>query len=237
MNPQFATTQWTLVWQAAAEDSQHGRPALAEVVKRYWLPLYSFARRRGLSSQDAEDATQEFLSRVMEGNLLGAADPAKGKFRTYLLTAWKRFLIDEYRKQGAARRGGAVQIASLDVACGEQQWLALRDRQSDPEQLFMLSWANTVLDETRQRLQADYRNSKRLPIFEVLHPKLTTQLDATAYAELAQQLSTSVSAVKVAMHRLRQRFGSTLREVIQETLDDPRDVDAELSELLRVMGS
>ncbi len=237
MNSQFATTQWTLVWQAAAEDSKHGRPALAEVIRRYWLPLYGFARRRGLSSEDAEDATQEFLSRVLDGNLLGSADPAKGKFRSYLLTAWKRFLIDEYRRNRAIQRGGHVRFGSIDVASGEKQWQALQARDGDPDRIFMLGWANAVLDEVRQRLCVDYQRTNRLNTFETLVPKLTSQLDAETYAQLAAQLGVSTSAVKVALHRLRQRYGTLLREVILETVDDPRDVDAELSELLQLLSS
>lgn len=236
MNSQFATTQWTLVWQAAAEDSKHGRPALAEVIRRYWFPLYSYARRRGLSSEDAEDATQEFLSRVLEGNLLGSADPAKGKFRSYLLTAWKRFLIDAYRKQKAVQRGGRARVGSLDVVSGEKQWQALSLRDHDPDRVFMLGWANAVLDEVRLRLCVDYERSNRKSIFEALVPKLTTQLDAADYSQLASQLGVSLSSVKVALHRLRQRYGATLREVILETVDDPKDVDTELRELLQLLS-
>ena len=116
----FATTQWTLVWRAASDESQYARPALEEIMRRYWLPLYSSARRRGLSNQDAEDATQEFLSGIIDGRLLESADPAKGRFRTYLLTAWKRFLIDQNRKATAQRRGGQFTSFAIDFNSGEE---------------------------------------------------------------------------------------------------------------------
>jgi RNA polymerase sigma factor (sigma-70 family) len=231
----FATTQWTLVWEAAKEDSQHGRPALAEVVRRYWQPLYLFARNQGLPSQDAEDATQEFLSGVMEGRLLEKADPAKGRFRTFLLVAWKRFLIDEFRKANTQRRGGGVQQVPLDVGTGEQNWLAVQSQEPDGERVFMRSWANSLLYESRERLRREYYSRGKSELFESLLPKLTTTIDGEEYQILADRLKLSVGAVKVALHRLRQKFGQTLRDVVAETVDESTDIDQELSDLLSVL--
>ena len=236
-NPQFATTQWTLVWQAVDEDSQHGRPALEELIRRYWLPLYGFARRRGLSREDAEDATQEFLASLVRGELLDAADPAKGKFRTFLLVAWKRFLVDEFRKRQALRRGGDVNLLSLDFGGGEQRWQELESREPDPDRFYALSWANALLDEVRRRLRTTYASRERQAVFTTLMPRLTETLNKHQYDQLATELSLSPSAVKVALHRLRQRFGQTLREVVLETLDDPGEIDAEITELLSVLSS
>jgi len=234
-NPRFATTQWTMVWKAAEEDSQHGRPALAEVIRRYWMPLYTFARREGLSSEDAEDATQEFLSRIMNGNLLGSADPAKGKFRAFLLTAWKRFLIDAYRKEKSARRGGNALVVSLDLCSGEQSWRELSSKDQDPDRVFTLSWANSLLEQVRQRLRQEYQAKGKSELIEALLPRITETMDSASYAELALQLKLSSGAVKVAMHRLRQRFGSALREVVLETVEGSNDVDSELNELLQAL--
>lgn len=236
-NPNFATTQWTLVWEAADEDSNVGRPALEELIRRYWQPLYNYARRQGLKREDAEDATQEFLSGVVSGRLLRTANPAKGKFRTFLLVAWKRFLIDQYRKRQTLRRGGDVKLVSLDFGTGERRWQDLEARESDPESLFALSWANSLLDEVRQRLEASYARRDRSQVFTVLMPRLTETLTKAQYDALAAELSLSPSAVKVALHRLRQRFGQTLREVVLETLDDPADIDTEIRELLSVLST
>lgn len=233
---QFATTQWTLVWKAAEEDSQHGRPALAEVIRRYWRPLYGFARYRGLSSEDAEDATQEFLSSILDGRLLDEADPAKGKFRTYLLTAWKRFLVDEYRKKNAVKRGGEAKILSLDVPSGEDSFTHLQSKTPDPDQAFMVGWANSLLEDVKERLRNDYVRRDKAAVFDLLFPMLTHKLDASQYLLLSKQLAVSNSAVKVAMHRLRQRFGSCLRDAVQETIDDPQEIDAEINELLKVFA-
>lgn len=235
-NHHFATTQWTLVWKAAEEDSQYGRPALTEVIRRYWQPLYSFARRRGLSCEDAEDATQEFLIGVMSGKLLDSADPAKGKFRAFLLTAWKRFLVDEYRKKNAARRGGNVAEVSLDVRIGEQKWLELQSNSPDPERVFMHSWATTLVDQAMKRLGDDYRSKGKAHLFDALSTKMTQSMDAGQYAALATRLRISASAIKVALHRLRQRFGDVLRELVSETVDHPSEIKAEMDELLQVLA-
>lgn len=233
----FATTQWTLVWKAACEDSRHGRPALAALVQRYWQPLYAYARRRGMSGPDAEDATQEFLSQIISGGLLGNADPAKGRFRSFLLTAWKHFLVDAYRRDHAAKRGGEARRFPLDVSAGEQQWIEIQSREADPDRTFMRIWAGNLIDEVRQRLEEDYQSRDRSALFEALMPKLTQPVDGKEYEALAAELALSASAVKVALHRLRQRFGSTLREVVAETVDDPSEIDSELGELLEVLKS
>ena len=232
----FATTQWTLVWKAASDDMAAARPALAEIIRRYWQPLYSFARRQGLSSEDAEDATQEFLSRILEGQLLAQADPARGKFRTYLLTAWKRFLIDSYRRRQAQRRGGQFHCHSLDIDRGEKSWQTIESREPDPDRLFLLAWAHSVLEQAQERVAQDYQRSGRQLIHAALIGKLSSPLSATDYAQLGHPLGLSASAVKVAMHRLRQRFASALREVIGETVDDPADIDVELRELLQAFA-
>lgn len=235
-NHPFATTQWTLVWKAASDDSHYARPALEEIMRRYWLPLYSSARRRGLSNQDAEDATQEFLSGIINGKLLDSADPAKGRFRTYLLSAWKKFLIDQYRKQSTQRRGGQAITYAIDFQSGEQHWRALESREPDPDRVFMRSWASSLLDDVRDRLAAEYARRNRQSMFEALQPWLTRSPSAADYAELGKRLNSSASTVKVALHRLRTRYGSLLREVVSETVDDPSDIDREISELLQLIS-
>lgn len=204
-------------------------------MRRYWLPLYSFARRQGLSNQDAEDATQEFLCGIVHGKLLDSADPSKGRFRSYLLSAWKRFLIDQFRKQNSERRGGEAVTISLNFDVGEQHWLAMQSREPDPDRIFMRSWATSLLEEAKTRLQADYNRRNRQALFEVLQPWLTQSPTAVDYKQLGMQLNSSASTVKVALHRLRTRFGTLLREVVAETVDDPADIDREISELLELL--
>lgn len=232
----FATTRWTLVWQAAVEDSSLGRPAVEELIRKYWQPLYGFARRRGLSREDAEDATQEFLSDVLRGNLLEKVDPAKGKFRAFLLVAWKRFLIDDFRKRHSARRGGDVQLLSLDFANGEDRWLDLESREADPDRFYLISWANSLLEIVRDRLRESYASRDRSQVLDLLLPRITESLSKEQYDQLANELGLSPSAIKVAMHRLRQRFGETLREVVSETVDDATEIDREIVELTEALA-
>lgn len=209
---------------------------MEELIRRYWNPLYSFARRNGLGREDAEDATQEFLSLVVRGDLLESADPAKGKFRSFLLVAWKRFLVNDYRRKNAARRGGDVQLLSLNFSASEQRWLEIQSEDPDPDRAYTVCWAKSLLDEVRNRLQAVYSRRNREGLFAALQPRLTESLTQTQYEELAGGLALSPSAVKVALHRLRQRFGQTLREVVLETLEDPSEIDAELAELRTVLS-
>lgn len=232
----FATTQWTLVWKAASEDSSVGRKALEQIIQRNWQPLYSFARRKGLGREDAEDATQEFLHELIRGDLLEKLDPARGKFRAFLLTAWKRFLIDDYRGKNAAKRGGDVSVFALDFGESESRWQKSVAREDDPEAMFNAAWATGLLDEARRRLSDEY-SGPRAPTLTALSPFLTRTPDADAYDRLAEELQSSPGAVKVALHRLRQRYGTTLREVVLETIDDPTDLDSEISELIRIVGS
>jgi DNA-directed RNA polymerase specialized sigma24 family protein len=236
-NRQFATTQWTLVWRAASENVSEGRPALGEIVHRYWMPLYAFARHQGLSSEDAEDATQEFLAQIIAGDLLAKADPAKGKFRTFLLTAWKRFLIDDYRKLKSQKRGGGRTHLTFDLRDCEMKLKDSAMQESDAERSFMYIWANSVLEEARRRLLSEYESRGKKAICDSLLPKLTMPVNNEDYAAQSRALSMSPTAVKVALHRLRQRFGEILREIVLETIDDPSDIDQEISDLLAAVRS
>ncbi|MFO0941809.1 MAG: hypothetical protein U0930_13725 [Pirellulales bacterium] len=233
----FATTQWTLVWQAASDDSNHSRPALEHFIQSYWQPLYYYARQNGLSLTDAEDATQEFLSEILDGKLLSQANPIKGRFRSYLLTAWKRFLVDEYRKAGRQKAGGNLRRWSIDTAASESGWQLLASRNQEPDRAFTLAWANSVLAQVQQQLSKDYLDRGRQSLFQILWPMLTQPLDAAEYDRLAKHLGMSASSVKVAIHRLRQRYGETLRAVVADTVDDASEVDRELAELLEALRS
>ncbi len=237
----FHTTCWTLVWRAAAQEDPQSRPALEQLLQRYWMPLYAYARQRGVTCEDAEDATQEFLTRVASGDLLLQADPARGKFRTYLLTAWRGFLIDMYRRQNAQRRGGMTRFESLDWASGESKWQSQQTQLSaanqEPDRAFMIAWAHGLLDACRESLRAEYQQRNKVEFYDVLVPYLTQHIEADSYAAASAKLGVSVSALKVALHRLRQRFASRLRELVAETVESPEDVETELGELLSLISS
>lgn len=225
-----------MVFQAASEDVRANNSALGQLMERYWQPLYFYARRQGLSAADAEDATQSFLVELIEGNCLAAADPAKGRFRTYLLTLWKRFLIDRARYENRLKRGGGQTITSLSCAEGEKAWLTWSTNSAlgaDPDQAYYEQWATATIDAALKQLRAEYTDSQRNSIFESLLPFLTVPIQAEAYQQIAAKLNCSTGATKVALHRLRQRFAEALRQQVQATLDDPCDLAAELEELIR----
>ena len=225
-----------MVFQAAREDRRADHRALSQLIEGYWQPLYFFARRQGLSAADAEDATQTFLMELMEGNSLAAADPAKGRFRTYLLTLWKRFLIDRTRSENRVKRGGAHTLTSLSCVDGEQAWLnwsTTATPDADPDRAYYEQWSAAIVDAALQQLRAEYAQSQRTKIFDTLVPYLTTLTQTEGYRHIATQLNSSEGAAKVALHRLRQRFAQAVRQKVQETLDNPADLEAELAELIR----
>jgi RNA polymerase sigma factor (sigma-70 family) len=234
----FTTTQWTVVFDAAKEDSKTSRPALNALLDKYWKPLYFYARHTGLSASDAEDATQSFMTELVQGSFIEKADPARGRFRSYLLTAWKRHLIDMDRTQRRQKRGGDVSMTSIYCERGESEWLArasVQTQQADPDQFFVEEWATNLVREALTRLEREYGTSQRGAIFQSLKGFLTVPIEQKTYEAVAKENGLSAGAAKVALHRLRQRFAQTLREVVQETVDDPEDVQSELDELFASM--
>jgi RNA polymerase sigma factor (sigma-70 family) len=233
------TTQWTVVVRAAQENRLSERPALGLLLEKYWRPLYFYARQRGLSAADAEDATQEFMRELIEGQILSAADPAKGRFRNFLLTIWKRFLIDRNRGETRLKRGGGEVITSIFCAAGEQDFLersSYRPKNRQPEELFEEEWASSIVREAFTALESEYANSNRSKIFHGLAPFVTTPVNGETYATIASQHGMTIGAAKVALHRLRQRFADVLRQLVEETLDDPSDLEAEIHVLLKFIS-
>lgn len=231
----FATTQWTLVWNAAKEDPANGRPAFAELFTRYWQPLYYLGRRQGLSPNDTEDALQAFFAELLGDSLLQKAEPTSGRFRTLLNVAWKRFLIDEYRKKSAQKRGGKLQRISLEIDATERDWQHLTTTTTDPDAVFLTAWAESVLRDVRLRLADEYAARGRSEQFAVLIEVVSSPIDQSGYDDLAQQLSSTVGAAKVALHRLRRRYGEMLRSVIAETVSDESEIDSEIEVLLAAL--
>lgn len=232
--PPFATTRWTMVMRAAAEDPAGSRPALSELFHRYRHPLYAVARTRGMGPEDASDAVQEFFCQLLEGDLLRQAEPQRGRFRAFLMTAWRRFLVDQYRRETAVKRGGRATIASLNGDDLEAVWQTSGRSNEDPELIFNRQWAESLIEAARQAVLEDYGQRGRLALAETLFPLVTTVADRDRVATLAAELRMTPTAVKVALHRLRMRFGETMRMLVAETVEDPLEIDAELDALLAV---
>jgi RNA polymerase sigma-70 factor (ECF subfamily) len=235
-SPSFATTRWSIVIRAGSQDTTQARDALAKLCQTYWYPLYAFVRRRGHSAEDAQDLTQEFLARLLEKNWVGDADKTKGRFRTFLLSAMKHFLSDEWDKACAQKRGGGVSIVSLQFDAAEVRYAQEPATEASPERSFELRWALTMLGEVLNRLRTEYEQEGKAELFAALHPCLVGDRTEQPYAELARTLGASESMVKSAVHRLRQRYRQLLREEIADTVSSPEDVDEELRHLFAVLS-
>ncbi|HUE71125.1 MAG TPA: sigma-70 family RNA polymerase sigma factor [Pirellulaceae bacterium] len=215
----------------ARGDSPQSHSALAELCSRYWYPVYAFLRRRGSSPEDASDLTQGFFTILLEKEYLDDVDRQKGRFRTFLLTAASRFASKDYEREHAQKRGGGRKLVSLDVSEGECRYQHEPADDWTPEKIFARRWALTILDGALARLRKDHEESGRTSLFEALKTYLTGDSGAPPLAEVARRLSMTEGAVKVAVHRLRERYRQALREEIGQTVAAPADVEDELKAL------
>jgi RNA polymerase sigma factor (sigma-70 family) len=232
----FATTHWSVVLAAGYRESPQAAEALEKLCRTYWYPLYACVRRRGYGPEDAQDLTQEFFARLLAKDYLARADPEAGKFRSFLLTGLKRLLCDEWDKSRRLKRGGGRQVLSFDEKLAEDRYRLEPVDNVTPEVLFERSWAATLLERAAGRLREEYQAAGRAELYEQL---TEFQLDASqprTYAEAATQLGLSHSAVKSAIHRLRQRHLQLVRDEIAQTVADPAEVDEEIRYLLGVIG-
>ena len=229
----FPTTRWTLVVAAADPQRKEAHSALASLCEGYWYPLYASVRRRGYPADQAQDLTQEFFIRVMEGRYLDRADPDKGRFRAFLLTSMKFFLADE-ADRNRARKRGAGNVLSLEFSSGEDRYRREPGHEETPERIFERRWALAVLDRVVEKLRSEFVLHGRLDHFERLKVFLLGHSDAP-YAALAHEMNTSEGALKVAIHRLRKRYRELFRQEIADTVADPAQVESELRFLAAVL--
>jgi len=227
----FATTQWSLV--VAAGDRRHAAAdaALETLCERYWYPVYAFVRRRGHSAVDAQDLTQEFFATLLEKEYLRAADRERGRFRTFLLTAVSRFLSKQTERAFAQKRGGGHKPLSIDFSTAEGRYVLEPADRCTPEALYERRWAFTLLDAAIERLAVDYASKGKGALFERLKPHLIAD-SAADYGEVASKLKMTPGALKVAVHRLRRRFGEMLKEEIAATVASPEEIEDEIERLL-----
>ncbi|HUI56586.1 MAG TPA: sigma-70 family RNA polymerase sigma factor [Bryobacteraceae bacterium] len=232
---QFPTTRWTLVVAAGHPQRKEARSALVSLCENYWYPLYAYLRRRGYPADQAQDLTQEFFLRVLEGRYLDRADPEKGRFRSFILTSLKFFVADEEDRRRARKRGGAV-VVPLEFSSGEERYQREPAHDETPERIFERRWALSVLDRVVERLRAEFVLHGRPEHFERLKVFLLGQSDAP-YATLAREMNTTEGALKVAVHRLRKRYRELFRQEIADTVADPAEVESELRYLAAVLTS
>ncbi len=232
----FVSTRWTVVLAAAEPESPEAREAFGNLYRDYWPPLYAFVRRRGYEPPAAEDITQDFFAALLEKQQLNGVTRVGGKFRSFLLTALKNHLANEWDRSRAARRGGGVAALTLDESAAESAYQTVATLPAEPDELFDRQWALSVLALTRQRLEAELAQAGKRELASTLGPSLLGGSTNEAYPELAAKLGLTEGALKVTIHRLRKRFGELLRQELARTVDDPAAVPAELRYLIEVVG-
>jgi RNA polymerase sigma factor (sigma-70 family) len=231
----FCTTHWSLVLEAGREHSPAAARALERLCGVYWYPLYAYVRRQGHGPEDAQDLVQEFFARLLERHYLRLADRNRGRFRTFLLTSLQHFLINDWRKTRREKRGGSQRCLSLDEEMAESRFAVEPRIEQPPDDLYDRGWAAVLLECALAALRSELEQSGKLALFERLKVFVWGEKNALSYSAMAGQLGLSEGAVKVAVHRLRQRYGELLRAEIAQTVTTPAEVEEELRYLASVI--
>lgn len=230
----FTATHWTQVMLAANRDgSAQAQQALEALCTRYWPAIYSFLRRQNHRPAEAEDLTQGFFSHLLEENGLARADRTKGRFRSFLLGALRRFLVDELRRNGAQKRGHGKLVLALDFGAVEALYLEEADPGLTPEQQYDRRWATTVLETAFAELLAEFRAAGQAARFEELKRYLSEAGVGADYAAVGVRLCLKPKAVSAAVTRLRERFRELVMRIVRSTVPGPEQVDPEFRELFR----
>jgi len=232
---QFRTTSWTLVLAAGANPTTDSRAALAALCEAYWGPVYAFVRRSGYDAEQSQDLTQSFFALLIEKHYLHAADRQRGRFRSFLLSALKHFLANEWDRANALKRGGGTTFVSIDRGAGEEWYAPAAVEESTPESLFEQRWALSLLDQVMRKLRTEFSASGRDHQFDTLSAFLNLSPDEGRYEAAAEALGMSAGAVRMAVHRLRKRFRELLRAEIAETVTAPEEIDDEIRFLLSTL--
>jgi RNA polymerase sigma factor (sigma-70 family) len=232
----FQTTHWTVVLQAANPESRTDNAAFAELYSAYWMPLYAYARRRGLTSAEAEDILQDFFTHLISKEALRGLQQEGGRFRSFLLKSLDNFLRNERRRGQAQKRGGGARVLSLNAQEGEARFALEAPDADTPESLFEKRWAFTLLEHTVGKLREEHSAAGRGEQFERLRPYLQGDRSGAPYSLVAAELGMTENAVKVAVHRMRARYGELLRQAIARTVSSPEEVDDELRYLIAIVG-
>lgn len=232
----FPTTHWSVVVEAVDQADPEGLRALEYLCQSYWYPLYAYVRRKGYAPADAEDLTQEFFARFVHKNYLSSVDKKKGCFRSFLVASLEHFLAKEWNRAHRVKRGGRFSFISFDEEMAERRYDSEPREEASAEALYDRSWALVLLEKAMDRLKKEYTEAGKGEVFEQLRGFLSADREDQKYAEAAARLQVSQGAARVAVHRLRARYGAILRETVAETLVRPDEIDAELKYLLSAVG-
>jgi RNA polymerase sigma factor (sigma-70 family) len=232
----FATTRWSIVLAAGDVDRQGSRAALAQLCESYWYPVYAYVRRRVHDVHEAQDLTQTFFSYLLEKQTIARADPGRGRFRAFLLTALQNFLANEWDKARAAKRGGGKIELSLDFDAGESRYQIEPSHELTAERLYERRWVLTILDQVLESLRSELTQDGKPQYFEQFKGALTGEATAEGYTQAAVALGITPAAAKQAAYRLRKRYRELFRAEVARTVEREEDVDQEIGRLLSVLG-
>ena len=239
----FTTTRWSLVIAGANADGdqQKSAEALAELCRTYWRPVFSYVSRRGYSPEDAQDITQDFFLMILKTKWLHQADQSRGRFRSLLLKSVQNFVHNVSDTRQTLKRGGGVEFVRWDAWMAEapsQVSISPRALGSlEPERLFDLRWATTVVDQALRRLREECEGKGRLRLYEGLRDYLAAEHADISYANLAISLGVAETVVKKQLHNLRERYRWLLRDEVAHTVADLSDVDDEIRHLCAALAA
>ena len=235
-SPVFVTTRWTQVIRARG-DSPEAKAALGALCEAYWVPVCRFVRQCGHPEEAARDLTQEFFAQLLSGQGFDGAEPTKGRFRSYLLGSVRHFLANQFHRTLAAKRGGGQAPLPLDPGTTSTEAMQVPDPAAViPVAFFDRHWALTIIDRALRALQADLAAAGKTELYETLKPWLLGEVESLSAVEAARRLGLSEGAVKVAIHRLRRQFRERVKAEVAPTVEDPRDVQAELRYLVEALA-
>ena len=232
----FATTHWSVVLAAGESHSLRSAQALETLCRAYWYPLYAYVRRQGRNPEDAQDLTQGFFAHLLRKDFLNGVGPEKGRFRSFLLACLKHFLADEWEKARTAKRGGTGPEPLLDLERAEERYGLEARIEATAESLYERRWSFDLLDRVLDQLRHEAVASGRDVVFDQLQCCLLGERPTVTYAQLGARLGMSETAVKVTVHRLRQRYRELLREEVAHTVTRPEEVDEEMRYLFQVVS-
>lgn len=232
----FDDTGWSGILTAANQELPGAEPALEELCRTYWPPLYAFIRRRGFSPADAQDLTQGFFAHLLSRNGLRTVHPAKGRFRTFLLACLENFLNNEHAKSQAAKRGGKHSFLAIDEMAAEERYRLLPATVTDPARLLDRAWANLVIERVLQQLKAQHAANGKAAGFAALQPFLVGDAARGDYAEVAVRLQMTEAAARKAAHDLRADFRQLLVREVRRTVDSSAGIEPEIRTLLQLFA-
>jgi RNA polymerase sigma-70 factor (ECF subfamily) len=232
----FATTHWSIVQLAARDDTTRAHHALSKLCEGYWYPLYAYVRRRGHSPEDAQDLTQEFFARLLAAQSLANLAPANGKFRAFLLASLNHFLANEWDRARALKRGGGAIPISFDEMEPEERYRSEPVDNATAEKIYERRWTLALLDQVLKQLRAEYEQANKAAQFDKLKIILTMGKGAVPLAQLGAELGMTEGAVKIATHRLRQRYREVLTEQVAQTVSTAEEIDDEIRYLFSTLS-